>query len=67
MNGRVRVGPAPLPEGELCEVGVVAAEPAVLTQGGARRLEVRSRGVEVAAADLEVGADGEQAVGEARR
>ena len=32
-------------------------EHAVLAQRGARGLEVRSRGVEVAAADLEVGAE----------
>ena len=58
MDGRVRVRPAALPEGELCEVGVVEAEHVVLAQGGARGLEVRSRGVELAAADLDVGADG---------
>ena len=34
----------------------------VLGQGGARGLEVRSRGVELAAADLDLGADGEQPV-----
>jgi hypothetical protein len=38
----------------------------VLTQGGARGLEVRSRGVEFAAADLDLGAHGEQPVPEAR-
>ena len=47
-------------------MGVVEAERAVLAQGGARGLEVRSCGVEVAAADLDVGADDEEPVREVR-
>ena len=62
----VRVRPAALPEGELGEVAVVETEPAVLAQRGARGLEVRARGVELAAADLDDGADDEQRVREAR-
>ena len=57
IDGRVGVRPAALPERELCEVDVVDALPAVLAQRRERGLEVRPRGVEVAAADLEVGAD----------
>ena len=41
-------------------------EHAVLTHGRTRGLEVRSRSVELAAADLDVGADDEQPVREAR-
>jgi hypothetical protein len=37
-----------------------------LAQSGARVLQVRSRGIELAAADLDVGADGQQPVREAR-
>ena len=51
------LGPAALPEGELCDEAVVEAEDVVLAQGGARRLEVRSRIVELAAADLDAGAE----------
>ena len=53
LNGRVGVRPAALPQGELSQLGVVEAEHTVLAQGGARGLEVRSRGVELPAADLD--------------
>ena len=60
VDGRFCFGPSALPEGELGEVTVVEYELVVLAQGGARGLEVRSRGVELAAADLDVSADGEE-------
>ena len=66
VDCRFGVGPAPLPEGELCEVAVVEAEDVVLAQRGACVLEVGSRGVELATAYLDAGADGEQPVREAR-
>ena len=64
LDGRVRIRPAALPEGEVCHAGVEEPEPAVLAQRGARVLEVRPRVVEVAAADLELGAQHEQHIGE---
>ena len=66
VDGRRSVRPATLPQREVCAVAVVEAERAVLEQVGARRLEVRPRGVELAAADLDLRADGEERGPEAR-
>ena len=62
----VGLGPPPLPQGQLCEEDVVDPLPAVLAQRGERGFEVRARGVEIAAPDLEVGAEHEEHVGEVR-
>ena len=66
VNGRRGVRPPTLPQREVCAIAVVEAERAVLEQVGARRLEVRPRGVELAAADLDLRADGEERGPEAR-
>jgi hypothetical protein len=68
-NGRVGVGPATLPERKVCDVRVVVtveAKGAPLGQRGAHGLQVRSRGVELAAADLDAGARLEHLVAGAR-
>ena len=56
----VRVRPAPLPQRQLREEDVEDARPRYFEQVGARGLEVHPGGLEVPAADLQVGAEHEE-------